>query len=222
MSALLTPDLIWQPAVDIVRRRHVEHLAKLEAERGLPARTIERVKTVDVLAFEGARFKTDVLPCILIGVFGLNEAPTRRPSGQHELDWLMAMEVTVAGTDRADTTKRRDWYTMTAVECVLSRVPRHVDPIGALYLMDIDLSAGDDPYGRAHTLAQSQVLFGVKVADSVDLHAALPDDDPLNPGGAGGVAPDPYDVEPPWPVPVQSATETTTLTSAPAQEDPTP
>lgn len=204
---IVTPDLIWQPAVDVLRRRHVEHLALYEKQRGFPAVSIPRVATVDVLAFEGARFKTDALPCILVGVFGTNAPPTRRPargpaspytleaSITLDFDWLLAMEVTVAGQDRTDTTQRRDWYTMTAIECLLARLPRHAEPVGALHVMDLDLTGGDDPYGRPLTLAQATVAFGVKVADTMGEQVLPPDDDPDGPGGAHGVVGNPYDLE---------------------------
>lgn len=219
---LRTPDLIWGQAIDVVTRRHVEHLAKLERERNLAPRTIEPLKTVDVLAFEGARLKTDKLPCALIGVFGLTDLPRRKANDKLDMPWIMAVEVTVAGKDRADTVKRRDWYAMTVVECLEARLPRAENPVGRLVLRDIDLTAGDDPFERVQTLAQAQILFDVDVADSVDLAALPRDDSPLAPGGAGGRAPDPYaDPEPSFPAPPNTVTTTTVVTDDP-QEDPTP
>lgn len=222
---LVTPDMVWKPAVHVLRRRHTEHLGRLERQLGHPGH-IEPVKAIDVLALDGERLKTDVSPCILVTAAGTVTEP-RRKAETVELDWMLAMEITVAGRDRMDTVTKLGWYTMTAIECLLQRVPRSqlgTDPITltedqlatpsaiqSLTLRDVDLIASRQPEAQ-RTLAQARVQFDVGTGASISLgDDALPaDDTDIPPGTPGGAPEDPYDDAIPWP-PVATVTASVDL-----------
>lgn len=204
--SLVTPDVIGQACIDVLKRRHVEHLAKLERQVGLAARTIEPLKTIDWLAGEGFRLKDDTPPAVLLGVFGVSEQPERQKDGTLMFLWTLAAEVTVLGINRADTLKRRDWYTMTVAECLMLRVPRHAEPIDSLVLLDVELANGEADDQR--TVGESRLMFDVRVRQTMDLTALPPDDTSLPPGSPGGPPLDPYAPPVDWPG-VRSVTTTT-------------
>lgn len=195
--SLFTPDLLTEQVIDLVRRLHPEHLAALERDRGLDAETVERFRTVDVLAGEGMNLHDDQRPCALIGTFGTVDRPNVR-ARKLDIVWLLAAEITVTGVDRADSVKRRDWYTLTLVECVLCRLPRKDAPAHSIELADIDLIQGAVAKTQ-RSYAQARVTFDVVVKDALDLSAFTPDDTPLDPGSPGGPPEDPYTPPVPWP-----------------------
>lgn len=197
---LITPDLITATCIDVLGRRHPEHLAALERDRGLPARKIERLATVDELTGEGNRQRGDQLPAVLIGTFGTANTPTVTSRRKVTFEWAIAAEVWVFGTNRADTLRRRDWYALTVAECLLQRLPRHAEPVDALELLDIDFAAGAGKVGgREGSLAHAQLLFSVLTRDAIDLDGLPTDDSTLPPGSPGGPPGDTYTPPVPWP-----------------------
>jgi len=209
MSVLITPDLVAQACIDVVTDLHREHLAALERQLGLPAQTIEPLATVDVLAGEGFRLRSDRAPCCLLGIFGLARTPESTKNGLR-MTWALAVEISVVGTDRADVIRRRDWYAMVVAECLIQRVPRQGSPIDTVELADVDLVAAGEE-GTQETVGQARMLLDVAVRESLDPHGLPAADTPLEPGTPGGAPLTPY--EPPvlWPVadPVHASTEKT-------------
>lgn len=203
---LITPDLVTDACLTVLRGRHNEHLAAFERQRGLEPQTIEPLATVDLLAGEGFRLRDDTPPAALLGVFGTSERPKPGKNGL-TFPWTLAVEITVLGQDRADTLKRRDWYVMTVAECLLARVPRHAEPIDSLTLADIELVNGEESSQR--TVGEARLIFDVVVRDALVPQAWPVDDSELEPGSPGGPPADTY--TPPVPLPaVQRATTTTT------------
>jgi hypothetical protein len=168
-------------ALEVLETRHVESLAQLELREGLPPGTLERLN-VGHLAGEGFRRRHDVPPIALVGAFGSSERPERNKRGGIDVMWTLAVEVTVVGMDRADTLKRRDWYGLTAAEALVHHLPRAGADADALDLLDVDLTAGADP-DTSETVAQTRLLFDVKVADVLSLqpYFAEPPADPYTP-----------------------------------------
>jgi hypothetical protein len=198
---LITPDVIEDACIDLLERRHPEHLAELERERGLDPQTIERLKTIDLLIGDGVRLREDKPPVALLGIFGTDNAPERDKNGRLTFVWTLAVQVTAVGTNRRDVIKRRGWYAMTVAECIAGRLPRHADPIDAIALVDVDFTNGTTTIDkRPRTVGEAQLLFSVRVRESMDLQALPPDDSPLPPGSPGGPPADPYTPPEPWPV----------------------
>lgn len=190
---LVTPDLVEDQCIEVLWRRHPEHLAALERDRELAPETIERLKTVDILVGEGFRLREDKPPAVLLGLFGFADRPTPDAERRLTMRWTLALEVTVVGTNRRDTVKRRGWYTMTVVECLLARLPRDVEIVDTLELADIDfVNAVDRADKQARTLGQARVLFDVTTREGLQLHALPPDNSPLPPGSPGGPPEEPY------------------------------
>lgn len=200
---LVTPDLVSDACITVLEDYQHFHLAPFEAERGLAARTIEPLKTIDVLAGEGFRLRQDRPPAALLGVFGTSSAPENTKNGLTFV-WTLAVEVTVVGTDRRDVLKRRDWYTMLVAECLLQRLPRIAAPVDVLELADVQLVNGADE-GRQSVVAEGRLLFDVTVRQSLEPRA--PYDVTLPPGSPGGPPEDPYD--PPVALPAVASATTT-------------
>lgn len=196
---LITPDVIDGLCISLLDRRHAEHLAKLERQLGMPAQTIERLATIDLLAGEGFRLRQDKPPAVLLACMGTSDAPER--IGYHKaltLTWNLAMQIVVVGQDRADTLKRRSWYAMTVAECLIMRLPQKSTPVTRIDLADIDLVNGAEERTQ-RTVAEAQLIFDVRVADAMTLDD-LPLDDTVFPAGTpGGPPASPYD--PPVPLP---------------------
>lgn len=206
-TPLFTPDQVWAPAIDVLRRRHAEHLYRLEQLRGLPARTIEPFKTVDVLAYEGHRFKNDALPACLVGVSGPTGQPTRTAADTLNIDWVLAVEITVHGVGRDDIARRCDWYSMTVAECLLNRLPRHDQcPVRGLEWLDLELDTVEQPE-ITRSIGQARLLFAFHTPDAVSLDVLPADDSPITPGTPGGAPASPYEPALPWPA-VASVTAT--------------
>lgn len=197
---LVTPDVIEDACLDVLDRLHIEHLAKLERQRGLPPRTIEKLATVDLLIGEGIRLREDKPPAALLGIFGTDHAPERDKHQRLTFTWTLAVQVTAVGTNRRDVIKRRSWYAMTIAECLLERLPRHADPVDALELLDVDFINGRTTEQRPRTVGEAHLLFSVRVRESMDLADLPPSDTPLPPGTPGGPPAEPYEPPEPWPV----------------------
>jgi hypothetical protein len=197
---LVTPDVIEDAAIDVLERLHIEHLAKFERDRGLAARTIEKLQTVDLLIGDGIRLREDKPPAALLGVFGTDRAPERDKNHRLTFIWTLAVQVTVVGTNRRDVIKRRSWYAMTVAECLLERLPRHADPIDTLELLDVDFTNGRTTDARPRTVGEAQILLSVRIRESMDLTDLPPSDTPLEPGTPGGPPAEPYTPPEPWPL----------------------
>jgi hypothetical protein len=197
-TALVTPDAVEDLLVDVIRRRHPEHLAKLERERGLDPETLERYRTVSHMAAEGtdARLSGDVLPACLLGVIGTAGEPTMTEDNRLNVALQLGMQVSVLGQRRRDTLRRRDWTAWTTIECVLQRVPRS-GPVASIRLTDYEPVEQTD---EQRVLAEARVVFTVTVADMLAVIGGLPvDTTPWPPGGPLGPPATPY--EPPAPAP---------------------
>jgi hypothetical protein len=190
--ALITPDQIEDVFVDVIARRHPEHLAKFERRRGLDAQTLERYRTVTQLAADDAqaRLAGDTLPACLLGVIGSAGEPQTTELDQLNVPMSVAMQVSVMGQRRRDTLRRRDWMAWTTIECVLQRVPRN-GPVASIRLTDWEPVESTD---SQRILAEARVVFTVTVADMVTVVGGLPrDDTPWPAGGPNGPPVAPYD-----------------------------
>lgn len=207
-STVITPDQVEDVFIDVLKRRHPEHLAKMERQLGLDPQTLERFVTVSHLASDeaNARLSTDVLPAALVGVIGSAATPEVNEYDKLDVPMLVAVQVTVMGQRRRDTLRRRDWTAWTTIEAVLQRVPRH-GPINTVALTDWEPVAQTD---AQRVLAEARIVFTVTVGDALTVVGGLPPDDtPWPVGGPNGAPATPY--EPPAPAPV--ATEVTFTTN---------
>lgn len=189
-SALITPDEIEDLVVDVVKRRHPEHLAKLERLRGKPAESYERYETVSHMASEtGTRLSGDTLPACLIGNVGGAGEPIRTERDTLNVALQLAMQVSVMGNRRRDTLRRRDVMAWTTVECVLQRVPRS-GPVASIRLVDWEPVEETD---AQRLLAEMRLIFEVTVTDMLTVVGGLPvDDTPWPAGGPNGPPATPY------------------------------
>lgn len=207
MTKLLLPADVTDVLLGVLRRRHSEHLALTEREREVPPGTFPPLQTIDHLAGEGFRLKTDTPPSVLVGNFGSANPPERDRSGAYKVEWTVAVEVTAVGAGRADTLLARDVYALTVVECLLDRVPRAGEPIDALRLEDMDLIPSVDEESQ-QTVAQARLLFVVTTRQALGRGLLPLDNTPIEPGQPGGPPVDTYTPPEPYP-PVQHATTTT-------------
>lgn len=203
----VTPDIIEQQALTALRDHHTERLAQLERDRGLPARTIEAFRTIDLLAGEGFRLRDDKPPAALLGVFGTTDQPNREKDATLTFNWTLAVQITVIGVNRADTMKRRGWYALTACECLLMHLPRLASPVDAVALNDLGFTNGTaDIQDRQRTIGEAQLLFDVHTRATLAVQP--PYDATLPPGSPGGPPIDPYAPPVEFP-PAQTVTSTT-------------
>lgn len=206
---LITPDVIEEQCIDVIKTLHCEHLAKLASDRSLTGR-IEDFKTVDLLIGSGVRLRDDKPPVLLLGVFGTDRKPERSKDGTLVFDWTLAVQITTIGTGRSDVIKRRAWYAMTAAECLLQRLPRHAEPVDSLELLDVDFTNGTTQEDRPRTVGEAQLLFSVRVRQTLSLNDLPPADTELEPGSPGG-PPESCTAEPePWPQLAEGFPKTTT------------
>jgi hypothetical protein len=205
---LITPDVVEDVLLDIVRRRHPEHLAKLERQLGLTLETLERYRTVSHMASDEAQgaLSGDTLPAILLAVIGGDGAPVRTEEDKLNVAMLVAVQVSVIGQRRRDTLRRRDWMTWTTIECLLERTPRR-GPIDSIRLVDWEPVAQSE---AKRILAESRLVFSVSVADAVTVVGGLPaDDTPWPSGGPNGPPTAPYVPPDSDPLPATDFTFTT-------------
>lgn len=199
-SLLICPDEIEDLIVDVIRRRHPEHLAKLERQRGKQPETYTRYQTVSHMASGAAdaRISGDTLPACLLGIIGTASTPIGTENDGLNVSLQLAMQISVLGNRRRDTLRRRDVLAWTTIECVLQRVPR-TGPVASIRLVDVEpVEERDEP----RILAEARVIFEVTVADMVTVVGGLPSDDtPWPPGGPGGPPPDGEPYEPPVELP---------------------
>jgi hypothetical protein len=203
---LVIPHDVAVQVLDVLERRHPEHLAELERDLGWAPKTIPMLQTVEHLANEGFRLKEDRAPAVLVGMFGAADPPERGKDG-YSVAWTMAVEVTVEGTGRADVLMARDFYMATVAECILDRVPRAGAPIDGMALEDVDLV----PVAREQDQrlrAQARMLFTVTVRGALGRGVLPPDNSTTPPGTPGGPPSHPYTPPEDWPHVTEAHTTT--------------
>ncbi len=163
---LVTPDLIEQAAITCLHENHRRHLAALERQLALPVRAIEPLSTIDLLADDDQRLQQDMIPALLLTAGDLRDTGlVLRDDGRESLDMTWSLELHVfaigGGRDpRSDAMRRCRWYWMTAVECLLTRLP------GTERVAHLELTAarhetvGDSPF-----LAHAEVTIDVTADD---------------------------------------------------------
>jgi len=175
--------------VDVVGRRHPEHLAAAERRRGEAPRTYQPFVTVVRMSDAAAvRLAGDTLPALLLGIIG---APDFRRNEVDGIDavFQLGMQVTVMGQRRRDTLLRRDVMAWTLVECIYARVPRR-GIVNSVALTDYEpLSESDNQ----RTLGDARLVWEVGVANVLSITGGLPADDQTWPPEAGGPPVEPYD-----------------------------
>jgi hypothetical protein len=198
-ARLVLPHDLEGVFVDVIKRRHPEHLAKLERVRGVDARTYKHYATVVRMADSAAdRLSGDDVPACLLGVIGA-PAFVRNENDGVDAVFQMGMQVTVMGSRRVDTLLRRDAYAWTTIECVYQRVPRGSNGlVDSVELVDYEPLAESD---TQRTLGDARMVWEVGVRDVLTITGGLPADDNPWPPDAGGAPEDPYDPVPPGPEP---------------------
>lgn len=177
-------------AIEVLRTRHVEWLAAVERAEGIPARTLPHM-TVDHLTGEGARTRVDKPrdgALALVGLFTSAQPPEATKRATLTFTWTLAMEVITRGVGREDTIRRRDWYGLTAAECLASLMPRTI--VSRFDLIDADMAADAPDDVTADTLAVARFMWDVEVPDSLSLVPMF-----TNPPA------DPYDIPESFPPP---------------------
>jgi len=211
-TRLVLPYDVEGMIVDVLIRRHPEHLAKAERLRGLAPRTFEQFKTIVRMSDAAAeRLPGDTVPACLLGVVG---APTFRRNEMEAVDAVLQLgvQVTVMGQRRRDTLYRRDVMAWTTVECMYQRLPRGSNGmISDVRLTDYEPVSESE---KQRTLGDARMMFEIGVRDMLSITGYLPTDDTVWPPEAGGAPDDPY--TPPEPLP--TATPTFTIDRTPIAE----
>lgn len=195
---LVIPHDVEGLVVDLLKRRHVEHLAKLERARGLAPRTLDTLVTcVRMSDAQGVRLSGDTVPACLVGCVGGTDF-TRNEKDAVDATLQLGVQVTVMGKRRRDTLLRRDCTAFTVVECLYQRLPR-TGLVSAVRLTDFEpLSEADDQ----RTLGDMRMIFELDVPDMITVAGGLPaDDSPRAPGDPGGPPDGPYELPVPAPAP---------------------
>lgn len=194
-SELLIPHDIEGVILDVLKRRHVEHLAKLERQRALNPQTFQPFVTIVRMSdAQSLRLAGDTLPALLLGVIG---APTFERNEDDGIDavYQLGMQITVEGQKRGDTLLRRDVMAWTAIECMYQRVSRR-GPINSVRLTDYEpLSEADSQ----RTIGDARLIWEVGVANVLTIARGIPADDSEWPAEAGGAPAAPYDPLEPLP-----------------------
>jgi len=216
-TALTIPYDVEGVIVDLIRRRHVEHMAKLERQRGVAPRTFQTYNTVVRMSdAQGIRLSGDTTPSLLVGVVGV-PGIIRNEDECLDLTFQLGMQVTVLGQRRRDVLLKRDAFAWSTIECIYQRLPRHAAGALALpspqndsrlqanqppavirdvELMDYEpLSDGD----TQRTVGDVRMIWQVGVANALSIRGGWPVDDSDWPYDAGGAPADPYDPQQPWP-----------------------
>lgn len=154
---------------EVLRTRHVEYLAEVERDHGIPPATLPQI-LVGHLTGEGARNRTDKPgdgALALVGMFSSSTPPVANREDKLDFTWTLAVEVITRGTDREDTIRRRDWYGLTAAECLTANFPR--GPASTLELIDADMGADAVDDGSAETLAVARFMWDVAIPSMMRL-----------------------------------------------------
>jgi hypothetical protein len=186
---LVLPADVEQAVIDVVNRRHAEHLAKLERQRGLtPGRWKPFVTVVRMADADAVRLSGDTVPALLLGTIGL---PVLSQNEDETIDgrYQMGMQVTVMGQRRRDTLLRRDAYAWTTAECIYQRLPRSSNLVQQVALVDYEpLASGDDQ----RTVGDARLIWELDVPNIMAIVGTLPADDrPIPPDTPGGPPSDP-------------------------------
>lgn len=187
-SPLILPHDVEDVIIDVLKRRHPEHLAKAERLRGKRAKTFEQFNTVTRMSdAQAIRLDGDTLPALLLGVIG---APSfvRNESEGVDAVLQLGMQVTVMGQKRGDTLLRRDVLAWTAIECMYQRIPRR-GVIRSVELIDFEPLS---EVGQERTIGDARMVWEVGVANMLSITGYLPADDSDWPAEGGGPPGDPY------------------------------
>lgn len=184
---LFTPDQLEDLAIDTIGRPGdpfagiLYSLGKLERLHGLRARTIEPPKTVSHMSSPDASAAAagDRMPAISFQCSGLRAGAERSEDDTLHLPAQLAMRVSVMGSRRRETLRRRDWLTMAAVETLMQRMPRHA-LVAQLDLLDCEpIEHADDK--RIH--GEYSIAFNVWIPDAITLRPQFPRDGISGPAG---------------------------------------
>jgi hypothetical protein len=194
-ARLILPYDVEGEIIDVLDRRHPEHLAAEERRRGRSAGTFQRFATMVRMSDTAAdRLSGDTLPALLLGIIGAPEF-TRNEENGIDAVYQLGMQITVMGQRRRDTLFRRDVLAWTIVECMYARVPRRAPAlVHSLRLTDYEPIAEAD---TQKTLGDARLVWEVQVTNVLTISGGLPADDIEWPPEAGGPPVDPYDpIEP--------------------------
>lgn len=190
-STLVLPFDVEGVLIDVLGKRHAEHLAKLERARGLRARTFTPFNTMARMSdAEGLRLSGDTVPALLLGVIG---APTFDRNEENAIDavFQLGMQVTAMGQKRRDTLFRRDVYAWTVIECMYQRVPRGSGGlVHSLRLVDLEPLAEVE---TQRTLGDVRMVWELGVKDVLSISHGLPRHTSEWPPEGGGAPAEPYD-----------------------------
>jgi hypothetical protein len=186
---LILPYDVEGAFVDLLDRRHAEHLAAEERRRGLTPRTFQPLATVVRMSDAAAvRLSGDTLPAVLLGIIGAPEF-VRNEVDAIDAVFQLGMQVTVMGKKRGDTLFRRDVTAWTIAECVYARMPRR-GIVNSVRLVDYEPLSESDVQ---RTVGDARMVWEVGVTSVLTITGGLPADDLDWPPDAGGGPTDPYD-----------------------------
>lgn len=201
---LVVPYDVEGEIVDVIQRRHPEHLAKAERLRGVPERTFQTLATVVRMSdAQAIRLGGDTLPAVLLGVIGIPDFVRNEDDG-FDAVFTLGMQVTVLGQRRRDVIMRRDVTAFTVIECLHQRLPRGREGfVNSLQLTDYEpLADGTEQ----RTVGDVRMVWEIGVANVLSITGYLPADDSEWPPESGGAPDEPY--TPPEPLPQAQPTFT--------------
>jgi hypothetical protein len=197
-TKLVIPYDVEGVLIDVLGRRHPEHLAKEERLRGLDPRTFETFATMVRMAdAAGLRLGGDTTPALLLGTIG---APTFVRNEDENIDavYQLGMQVTVMGQRRRDTLFKRDVMAWTIAECMYQRIPRGSNAlINSVRLVDYEPLAEVE---TQRTVGDARMVWEIGVKDVLSITGFLPSDGSTWPPEAGGAPAAPYDPVPDRPI----------------------
>lgn len=190
-SPLVIPYDVEGVIVDVLKRRHPEHLAKAERLRGVSPRTYQTLKTVVRMSdAQSLRLSGDTTPALLLGIIGAPEFERNESEGIDAV-FQLGMQLTVQGQRRRDVIEKRDVLAFTAIECMYQRLPRGNVPgkISSVRLTDYEPLADSD---TQRTVGDARMIWEIGIANVLSLTGYLPADDSMWPPEGGGAPEDPY------------------------------
>lgn len=193
---LITPADVGDVVVEVLRRRHPEHLAAAERRRGVAPETYERLRTVGHRHDPRNRLAADTCPSVLVGCTGTLEEPVRTELEALDMTLALDVEVAVIGLPR-DILQRRDVTAWSVAECLLQRLPRS-GPVSALRLRDFENVEDED---GQEVLARVRFMFAVDVREALSIRGLPAEHSGWPAGMPGGPPPDGAPYTPPVPLP---------------------
>jgi hypothetical protein len=159
-----TPDVLEQAAIELLDEKLVWHAAAFERLRGLPPRTIQLPKTIDLLADADHPLARDVLPAVLLSITQTQDQLEVSRNGYAgdvvSVPWRLEIEIAALGgglVPQNDAMLRVRWLALLTAECLWRRY-RLLEVVESCELLEAQFEVVVDTGGA---LGHASLAFAV-------------------------------------------------------------